>query len=107
MIELALVLISFIFGVTSYISYRISKNNTILFAILILLNTLLFIYITYILYNGKISLILKISIITGFILCKVIEKNVKFHKILLKKIKTQISVGVTIISFATYYKKFI
>ena len=80
MIELALVLISFIFGVTSYLSYRISKNNTILFASLILLNTFLFIYITYILYNGKISLILKISIVTGFILCKVVEKNVKFHK---------------------------
>ena len=37
-------------------------------------------YILYKLYNGNISLLLKISLVIGFILCKVLEKTVKFKK---------------------------
>ena len=75
--QLFLILISFIFG---YFYLYISKLNNFKMLITTVINTILYIYIIYLLNDGTINYILKISLILGYLLnnkCKILPKKRK------------------------------
>ena len=80
MIQFILIIISIIYGFIYGIITSLLKKNIILFSLFSILATFLYVFILYKLYNGNISLLLKISLVIGFILCKVLEKTVKLKK---------------------------
>ena len=84
MIELLLVFISFLYGFIFRIITKKLNNNIILYSIFSFLFVCLYVFTMYKLYNGKISLLLKISLIAGYIICKVLENNVKLKKKIIK-----------------------
>lgn len=79
MIQLLLILISILYGFLYSLSTK-KINNLIIYTIITIIYIIAYIFIIYQLYNGKISPILKISLITGYIMCQIITKNVKKHK---------------------------
>lgn len=75
--QLFLILISFIFG---YFYLYISKLNNFKMLITTVIYTILYIYIIYLLNDGNINYILKISLILGYLLnnkCKILPKKRK------------------------------
>lgn len=75
--QLFLILISFIFG---YFYLYISKLNNFKMLITTVMYTILYIYIIYLLNDGNINYILKISLILGYLLnnkCKILPKKRK------------------------------
>ncbi len=75
--QLLLILISFIFG---YFYLYISKLNNFKMLITTVMYTILYIYIIYLLNDGTINYILKISLILGYLLnnkCKILPKKRK------------------------------
>ena len=75
--QLFLILISFIFG---YFYLYISKLNNFKMLITTVMYTILYIYIIYLLNDGTINYILKISLILGYLLnnkCKMLPKKRK------------------------------
>ncbi len=75
--QLFLILISFIFG---YFYLYISKLNNFKMLITTVMYTILYIYIIYLLNDGTINYILKISLILGYLLnnkCKILPKKRK------------------------------
>ncbi len=75
--QLFLILISFIFG---YFYLYISKLNNFKMLITTVIHTILYIYIIYLLNDGTINYILKISLILGYLLnnkCKILPKKRK------------------------------
>ena len=75
--QLFLILISFIFG---YFYLYISKLNNFKMLITTVMYTILYIYIIYLLNDGTINYILKISLILGYLLnnkCKILTKKRK------------------------------
>ena len=80
MIQFLLVLLSILYGFLYSLTSNLFKKNLILFSIYTILATLLYVFILYKLYNGNISFLLKISLVLGYILCKVTIKNVKLKK---------------------------
>ena len=75
--QLFLILISFIFG---YFYLYISKLNNFKILITTVMYTILYIYIIYLLNDGTINYILKISLILGYLLnnkCKILPKKRK------------------------------
>lgn len=75
--QLFLILISFIFG---YFYLYISKLNNFKMLITTVIYTILYIYIIYLLNDGTINYILKISLILGYLLnnkCKILPKKRK------------------------------
>ena len=75
--QLLLILISFIFG---YFYLYISKLNNFKMLITTVIYTILYIYIIYLLNDGTINYILKISLILGYLLnnkCKILPKKRK------------------------------
>ena len=75
--QLFLILISFIFG---YFYLYISKLNNFKMLITTVMYTILYIYIIYLLNDGTINYILKISLILGYLLnnkCKILAKKRK------------------------------
>ena len=75
--QLFLILISFIFG---YFYLYISKLNNFKMLITTVMYTILYIYIIYLLNDGTINYILKISLILGYLLnnkCKILLKKRK------------------------------
>ena len=75
--QLLLILISFIFG---YFYLYISKLNNFKMLITTVMYTILYIYIIYLLNDGTINYILKISLIFGYLLnnkCKILPKKRK------------------------------
>lgn len=75
--QLLLILISFIFG---YFYLYISKLNNFKMLITTVIYTILYIYIIYLLNDGNINYILKISLILGYLLnnkCKILPKKRK------------------------------
>ena len=80
MIQFLLVLLSILYGFLYSLTSNLFKKNLILFSIYTILATFLYVFILYKLYNGNITILLKLSLILGYILCKVTIKNVKFKK---------------------------
>lgn len=80
MIELLLVIISILYGFFYRIITKLLRNNIILYSLFSMLIVCLYVFTMYKLYNGKISLLLKLSLIIGYLICKVLENNVKFKK---------------------------
>lgn len=75
--QLILILISFIFG---YFYLYISKLNNFKMLIATVIYTILYIYIIYLLNDGTINYILKISLILGYLFnnkCKILSKKCK------------------------------
>lgn len=75
--QLLLILTSFIFG---YFYLYISKLNNFKMLITTVMYTILYIYIIYLLNDGTINYILKISLILGCLLnnkCKILPKKRK------------------------------
>lgn len=75
--QLVLILTSFIFG---YFYLYISKLNNFKMLITTVMYTILYIYIIYLLNDGTINYILKISLILGYLLnnkCKILPKKRK------------------------------
>lgn len=75
--QLLLILTSFIFG---YFYLYISKLNNFKMLITTVMYTILYIYIIYLLNDGTINYILKISLILGYLLnnkCKILPKKCK------------------------------
>ncbi len=75
--QLLLILTSFIFG---YFYLYISKLNNFKMLITTVMYTILYIYIIYLLNDGTINYILKISLILGYLLnnkCKILPKKRK------------------------------
>ncbi len=75
--QLLLILTSFIFG---YFYLYISKLNNFKMLITTVMYTILYIYIIYLLNDGNINYILKISLILGYLLnnkCKILPKKRK------------------------------
>ena len=75
--QLFLILIFFIFG---YFYLYISKLNNFKMLITTVMYTILYIYIIYLLNDGTINYILKISLILGYLLnnkCKILPKKRK------------------------------
>ena len=75
--QLFLILISFIFG---YFYLYISKLNNFKMLITTVMYTILYIYIIYLLNDGTINYILKISLILVYLLnnkCKILPKKRK------------------------------
>lgn len=75
--QLFLIIISFIFG---YFYLYISKLNNFKMLITTVMYTILYIYIIYLLNDGTINYILKISLILGYLLnnkCKILPKKRK------------------------------
>lgn len=75
--QLLLILISFVFG---YFYLYISKLNNFKMLITTVIYTILYIYIIYLLNDGTINYILKISLILGYLLnnkCKILPKKRK------------------------------
>lgn len=75
--QLILILISFIFG---YFYLYISKLNNFKMLITTVIYTILYIYIIYLLNDGTINYILKISLILGYLFnnkCKILSKKCK------------------------------
>lgn len=75
--QLILILISFIFG---YFYLYISKLNNFKILITTVIYTILYIYIIYLLNDGTINYILKISLILGYLFnnkCKILSKKCK------------------------------
>lgn len=75
--QLFLILISFIFG---YFYLYISKLNNFKMLITTVMYTILYIYIIYLLNDGTINYILKLSLILGYLLnnkCKILPKKRK------------------------------
>lgn len=75
--QLFLILISFIFG---YFYLYISKLNNFKMLMTTVMYTILYIYIIYLLNDGTINYILKISLILGYLLnnkCKILPKKRK------------------------------
>lgn len=80
MIELLLVIISILYGFFYRIITKLLRKNIILYSLFSMFIICLYVFIMYKLYNGKISLLLKLSLIAGYLICKVLENNVKFKK---------------------------
>lgn len=75
--QLLLILTSFLFG---YFYLYISKLNNFKMLITTVMYTILYIYIIYLLNDGTINYILKISLILGYLLnnkCKILPKKRK------------------------------
>lgn len=80
MIQLLLIIISIIYGFLYSLLTTKLKLNKINYIILTIIMTLIYVLIIYKLYNGNLSFVLKLSLITGYILCKVLKNKCKASK---------------------------
>ena len=80
MIHFYLVLLSIFYGAVYYLLFKLTKNNILIYFLTTTIHTIIYVIILYFLYNGKITLLLKLSLILRFIRFKYIVKKCKDNK---------------------------